>query len=68
MVLDHLALWYDIALLSTHNTMLWHRYMLYGLAYLLTMLRSNAGESIGLTKACSVSVRWQVGQTVTSMK
>ena len=38
--------------------------MLYGLAYLSTMLRSNAGESIGLTKACSVSVRWQVGQIV----
>ena len=68
MVLDHLALWYDIALLSTHNTMLWHRYMLYGLVYLLTMLRGNADDSTALTKACSVSVRWQVGQTVTSMK
>ena len=38
--------------------------MLYELVYLLTMLRGNADDSTALTKACSVSVRWQVGRTV----
>ena len=28
------------------------------------MLRGNADDSTALTKACSVSVRWQVGRTV----
>ena len=38
--------------------------MLYGLVYLLIMLRGNADESTALTNACSVSMRWQVGRIV----
>ena len=37
--------------------------MLYGLAYLLTMLCVNADERTALTRTFSVSVRWQLGQS-----